>query len=464
MEEIFDDEEEEMIPPQTLEKLPVSDAKLPPVIREIVSNAPPSRKVACFIASVAPLCALATRVRLAYPYDPPTRKSALLLQVIIEGSQSVGKSFCADIERLITDKTLKVRDKEQRRMEQEYREKKKRRKANEKLDEEPKTTVRVIPPTISKTVLSRRSDLFERVYGEGNTLTFWMFAEELAMMTDAGKQGYSNLRTIMRTAYDLGSLFGMDFASDNSYSSISDINICALFATTPSALDDYMDKKAIEGGNVTRIIRYELCDELGADGAMFKTYTPEQLASIDRTLQKMMADTYDKEGGLQPEICLDMSWMDQKVRQWCQRKGHEASLSGSVALDVFRKRSSVSAYRVAALCYYLYGLEGLDETKARKRCQQIYLFMSEFIIFSLLSRWGKKFEELNGKRFEEQKKQPPKGIFQQLDAEFSRDLLKQLVKQNELTTPYRHFLSSWLKAGDIEAIDKDHFRKKNLNS
>ena len=51
-------------------------------------------------------------------------------------------------------------------------------------------------------------------------------------MTDAGKQGYPNLRTIMRTAYDFGSRFGMDFASDNSYSAIVDINICSMFCAS----------------------------------------------------------------------------------------------------------------------------------------------------------------------------------------------------------------------------------------
>lgn len=39
------------------------------------------------------------RVRLHYYYD--TRPSALLLQVLIEGAQSSGKSFAADIESLI---------------------------------------------------------------------------------------------------------------------------------------------------------------------------------------------------------------------------------------------------------------------------------------------------------------------------------------------------------------------------
>ena len=101
------------------------------------------------------------------------------------------------------ENTLQAHDKEQRRLEQKYRERKRSRGANEKMEEEPKTTIRVIPATISKTVLVKRADFYERNLGD--VLTFWMFAEELAQVTDAGKQGYSNLRTIMRTAYDFGS-------------------------------------------------------------------------------------------------------------------------------------------------------------------------------------------------------------------------------------------------------------------
>ncbi|MCQ2246767.1 MAG: hypothetical protein MJZ69_08290, partial [Bacteroidaceae bacterium] len=238
--------------------LPIRDKDLPPIIREVVSNAPANRKLPSFIACLSPLCALATRIRLNYYYDG-TRQSALLLQVVIEAPQSSGKQFAADIEKLIMEDTLKARDQEQRRLEQMYRERKRSRGANEKMEEEPKTTIRVIPATISKTVLVKRADFYERNLGD--VLTFWMFAEELAQVTDAGKQGFSNLRTVMRTAYDFGSRFGMDFASDNSYSAIVDINICSMFCSTPSALDDYMDKKAIEGGNITRTVLCQLEDQ-----------------------------------------------------------------------------------------------------------------------------------------------------------------------------------------------------------
>ena len=464
------EEESKVLSPLERLSLP-KDKDLPPVIREIVTNAPQNRKIPAFIASLSPLCAMCPRVRLHYYYD--TRPSALLLQVLIEGAQSSGKSFAADIESLIMDKTLKARDKAMRRLEQEYRDKKKRRKANEKLEEEPQTTVRVVPPTISKTVLTKRADLYERVLGD--TLTFWMFAEELAQVTDAGKNGYSNLRTIMRTSYDLGSLFGIDFASDNSYSAIVDINICSMFCATPAALDEYFDKKAIEGGNITRTILCKIDDDLGEDGAIFIPYTSEQRSTIDTMLARLMNETYDNDGGLQPTVDLDMSWLDKTVCKWVRGKGNEATLSGSQALDVFRKRSSVSAFRIAALCQYLYMMEissspaSRDSAKneassvlpdnIRRFVKQIYLYMAEYILQAMLDRWGKRFEELNAKREAELKPGPKENLFDQLTETFTREQLNLLIEKQGKVTPDKVFINRWKKLRVIEIIDKNTFRK-----
>ena len=434
----------------------IKDNDLPEIIRQVVGNAPKSRKTAAFIATIAPLCAMSSRVRLHYYYD--SRPSALLLQVLIEGPQSSGKSFAADIESLIMDDTLKARDKAMRRLEQEYRDKKKRRKANEKLEEEPETTIRVVPPTISKTVLTKRADMYERVFGD--TLTFWMFAEELAQVTDAGKNGYSNLRTIMRTAYDLGSLFGIDFASDNSYSAIVDINICSMFCATPSAIDDYFDKKAIEGGNITRTILCRLDESIGEDGALFVPYTSSQRVHIEKMLQRLMDETYDKNGGLMPVVNLETAWLDKTVCAWVRSKGEEASLSGNRALDVFRKRSSVSAFRVASLCQYLYELEGKLSTQViQKRVKHIYLFMADYILDGMLARWGKRFEELNVKRDRENKPGPKPVLFDLLTETFNRDQLRAMIEQQGMTTPVKVFVCQWKKMRVIEEVEPDVYKK-----
>ena len=464
--------EEDSLNPNPSTLLPLRDKDLPPIIREIVSNAPANRKLPSFVACLAPLCALATRIRLNYYYDGQ-RTSALLLQVVIEGPQSSGKQFAADIEHLIMDNTLKEHDQQQRRMEQKYRERRRNRGDNERMEEEPKTTIRVIPATISKTVLVKRADFYERNLGD--VLTFWMFAEELAQVTDAGKQGYSNLRTIMRTAYDFGSRFGMDFASDNSYSAIVDINICSMFCATPSALDDYMDKKAVEGGNITRTVLCQLEDQIGSDGAIFKPYTPEQMQTINATLDRMMADVYTPEGALREEMYLDTSWIERDVRRWCQQKGREALQSGSAAIDVFRKRASVSAFRVMALCYYLYCLEtphsgphpALDagspespELKAiQRKCRRIYHFMADYIFGMLLKRWGKIYEDLQVRRNDQAVDTGRPKLIDRLPHQFTRDQLRALIQEQQVATPDRVLVSQWKANHWIEETDKFNYKK-----
>lgn len=450
-------EPDDFLEDESVFELPMADADLPPIIREVVRNAPLNRKLPAFIACLSPLCALATRVRLKYFYDG-MRQSALLLQVVIEGPQSSGKQFAADIERLLMEDTLKAHDQQMRRIEQEYRERKRTRGANQKMEEEPKTTIRVIPPTISKTVLVKRADYYERILGD--VLTFWMFAEELAQVTDAGKQGFSNLRTIMRTSYDLGSRFGMDFASDNSYSAIVDINICSMFCATPAALDEYMDKKTIEGGNVTRMILCQLNDPIGADGAIFKPYSQEQLTSIRSMLDRIMRDTYKEDGTLQPEQLLDTEWIDEDVRSWCKSQGDDALKDASKTIDVFRKRSSVNAFRTMALCYYLYLLEGMDVQTAQERCRKIYYFMAEYELTMLMNRWGNQFDELCAQRSEKVKNRRHRSkLIDRLPQEFTRDQFRSFIAERGVATEDRVLISQWKANNWIEIIDKFVYRK-----
>ncbi len=434
-------------------KLP-KDSDLPPLIREIVTNAPKDFKIPSFIACLAPLCCLAGRIQVKYYYDS-YRPSALLLQVIIVGEQSSGKSFARFIEETIIGPTLRARDMEQRRNEQEYREMKRAASKTKKLPEEPKTTIRQVPVTISKTQLVKRADLLIRVL-KGN-LPFWMFSEELSAVIDAGKQGFSNLRTIVRTAFDKGSLFGIDFASENSYCGLVDIWLCAMYLSTPSALDDYMDKKAIEGGNASRIILCNLDEKPGNKGAFFRPYTPEQQQVIDETLKRMMDDTYAPDGTLMPEKILELEWLNQLARKWCGKKAEECSLSGSKAIEAFYKRSSVSAFRATALCYYLYN----GDPAAEKRCKQIYLFLVEYIYQALMKKWGGRYEKLVAKRNEESLPNPArrKTLFDILPETFNRDLLRKYIKERELTTPSKTFISNWKGKKWIKEIEKNTYKK-----
>ena len=427
------------------------DKALPPVIRELVTNAPDKFKMATFIASVAPLGCLDTRLRFHYTFDQGPM--ACLLQTIICSEQSGGKSFARHVENVIMAKQ-KQRDNEQRRQEQAYRELKQSASKAEKLPDPPKTAIICCPVSISIAQLIKRADSPVRLFG--TPLTLWTFTEELATATETNRRAFSNIKSIQRTAYDLGSEYGVDYLSDASYSATVDILYNTMYCTTPSALDEYMDRKAIEGGNITRTIVYDLGSQLGDEAPIFKRLTPRQQRTIDRTIDRMMADTYSPEGGIQPEKWIDMSWLDEEVRQWCATKNLEAVKTGSTALGVFFKRSSVSAFRIAALCQYLYGIE--QAHGVRKKVRQIYLAMAEQILRGMLEKWGKRFEELQAKRIE-LTAPVRRDLFGNLPKEFNRELLRETIKRLELVTPDWVFLSKWNARGLIRRISKNQFHK-----
>jgi len=449
---LFEDEEMEGKAPSF--SLP-RDKDLPPVFRELVSNAPENFKMGTFIACCAPLGALATRLRFYYPFD--LGPQACLLQTIICSEQSGGKSFARNVENTIMARQ-KARDMEQRRQEQAYREMKLSASKTEKLPDPPKTNIICCPVSISIAQLIKRADAPVRLYG--TPLTLWTFTEELATATETNKRAFSNIKSIMRTAYDLGSEYGVDYMSDNSYSATVDILYNTMFCTTPSALDEYMDKKAIEGGNVTRTIVYDLGSQLGDEAPAFKRLSRQQQEVIDCIIQLIMADTYSTDGGVMPEKMIDMDWLEQTVRQWCSEKNLEAIKSGSTALGVFFKRSSVSAFRIATLCQYLYSLEtpGTLKPKIRKLVRQIYLCMAEQILTGMLSKWGKRYEDLQAKRMELSAGNRM-NLFEQLPETFSRDLLRETIKRLGLVTDDWVFLSKWNARALIKKVSKNVFQK-----
>lgn len=430
------------------------DKDLPPILRELVVNAPASLKVPTFFAAATCLSAVATRLRAYYPFDSDPH--AILLQCIISGEQSSGKSFARNNVEKVIMKVLKKRDDDQRRQEQAYRELKQTASKTEKLPDPPKTVIRTCPISISIAQLIKRADAPQRYFG--TPLTLWSFTDELAAATESNKRAFSNIKTIARTSYDLGSLYGVDYLSDNSYSATVDILQSSLYLSTPSALDAYADKGFIEGGDVTRTILIQLEDALGEEAPIFRCLTPKQRDSIDGVLDKMDQDVYQEDGTIQEERYMDMQFLFPLIREWCAEQNRQILRSGSRAHNTFFKRSSVSGFRIATLCYYLYQLGGMGQTKARKFCKQIYQFCAQTILESMLHKWGKRFEELTQQRIqgEAQTRVP---VFDQLTKTFTRDQLDELVKRLELTTQTKIFISKWKAKGWIRETQKFVYEK-----
>ena len=90
----------------------------------------------------------------------------------------------------------------------------------------------------------KRCDAAVKLYGAPKTL--FEFADEISAIVHSAKRQFADLSQVIKTAYDLGSVYGQDFMSETSYSAMVDALLSFVFCGTQSAVSRYMNKAAIE--------------------------------------------------------------------------------------------------------------------------------------------------------------------------------------------------------------------------
>ena len=417
---------------------------LPPAVRVFWDTAPEAFRIPAMLASITCYCALATRVRAKYVYD--IELHALLVQLIVLGEPGSGKSFTRPIVKQLM-RQLKLKDFEQKRVEQAYMELKKTASKNKTLPEEPLTAIRNLQ-TITRAKLVKRADMFIRKYGE--PLAFFFFHEELATMTESNKRAFADLNTLDRLAYDIGAEYGSDSLSEASYNADVDIIYCSLFCGTQNALNEYINKRAIEGGNCTRKIVTRIDEEiLGEDAPQFRPQTREERITVEQMVDRLMDETYNEDDLLQPVHEVPMEWMNSSVKRWCHEQRMVVLKTGSRAHNCFYKRSSVSAWRMAVLLYHLWG----EQETARSKGIRFYRFMAQYILDGLLAQWGTRYDDMH--RIDAETVVPQRvTLYDQTSDEFTYDQLKELCTKLGLA-PGRSFLAKWKKAKLISQPDPE---------
>ena len=417
---------------------------LPEAVRVFWDTAPEQFRIPAILTAIDCYCALATRVRAKYVYD--IEMHALLVQLLVIGEPGSGKSFTRPIMKQIM-RQLKLKDFEQKRIEQAYQELKKTASKTAKLPDEPLTAIRNLQ-TITRAKLVKRADMFIRKYGE--PLAFFFFNEELATMTESNKRAFADLNTMDRLAYDLGAEFGSDSLSEASYNADVDIIYCSLFCGTQNALDEYINKRAIEGGNCTRKIITRIDEDLlGEDAPRFRTQTAAERSIVEGMVNRLMDETYTDDDLLQPIHEVPMDWMEGSVKRWCQEQRMVVLKTGSRAHNCFYKRSSVSAWRMSVLLYHLWG----EQKSARSKVIRFYRFMARYILDGLMAQWGSRYDDMHRIDAEAAVNQRVT-LYDQTPDEFTYDQLKELCMKLGLA-PGRSFLAKWKKAKLIQQPDPE---------
>ena len=400
---------------QKTNQLRLTASDLPPAVRVFWETAPQAFKVPAILTAIDCYCALGTRLRAMYVYDP-LHPHALLLQVLVLGEPGSGKSFTRPIVKQLL-RPLKLKDLEQKRIEQAYADLKKTAAKNKQLPEEPVTCTRNLQ-TITRAKLVKRADMFIRKYGE--PLAFFFFNEELATMTESNKRAFADLNTMDRLAYDLGAEYGSDTLSDASYSADVDMIYCSLCYGTYNAVSEYINKRAVEGGNCTRKVLTRIDEDLlGEDAPMFRQQTNEEYAVVQGAVDQLMAETYTDDDHLQPTHLVDMEWIDNTVRSWCKEQRQIVIKTGSRAHNCFYKRSSVSAWRMATLLYHLWG----ETEDSQGKVIKFYRFMAQYILDGLIAQWGKQYDQMHKYDADEDNKKV--SLYDQMPHQFTRDMLNE---------------------------------------
>lgn len=418
----------------------IGSLKLPECVALFVDAAPSEFKIAVLLSVICCYCVLGTRLRVKYIYDLDLH--ALLIQVLIVGEPGAGKSFTRGIVKRLMG-PLRLRDKVQRDKEKNYRNLIKKLKYKS-LPDEPDTDVRCIQ-TITRAMLTKRADAIQTKFGE--PLAFFLYAEEMGLMADSYKRVYADLRTLDRLAYDLGAEFCNETLHEAGCN--SDVDICwnSLFCGTENSLNEYIDKRSIEGGNVTRKILCKLPDMLGDKAPQFTTIDEEGSAVISNMVDRLMNETYADDDTLQPTHIIPMEWLDQEVEKWCDEQRLEVLKTGSRARNCFYKRSSLSAFRMAALIYYLWGE---DETK-QEHVAEFYNFMATYIVEGLLAQWGQDYDQIHQADKDATTEQKT-SIYALCPDRFTRDQLREILLKQNLKTDVRIFICKWKRARLIHQV------------
>lgn len=404
----------------------------------------PNFGVANVLSFLTCCCALSPRLVFRYPFDRAMHH--LLLQLIIVGQSSDGKSFSRDVYKLMMKPLLDM-DKQAEIEELEYAEMKRTKGQSKDKPREPITVKRCLMK-FTKNKIVKRAHMFIRKYGEA--LSFFIFTDELSTLVER-RGSYGDLRDIGKLAYDWGSETSVDTNCDASYNATVDINWCSIYCSTPKILYKYLDRDACESGNVNRIIFASLGDLLGEPAPMFKQFTEDDMRAIRELQDRLMKETYDENGMLRPVKTIDMGWLDRDIKIWCERQRDIINKTCSNAHNCFYKRASTSAARLAAMVYHLWG----EDPKQRKHVRKVYYFFADYILDEQMHFFGKMYEKaivnITDNSSDDAEENVP--LYDQMPKRFTRDQLKARIEQLELGTKARQFIFKWLRKNLIFEVE-----------
>ena len=367
---------------------------------------------------------------------------SLGLMAIIRGEQASNKSVVKNAID-VWKRQFDEEDALARKREEEWKERKKGRKANEKAPEDPHVLIRQVPVTVSCSTLLKR-------FKNSNGHTLYSFGEELDTLRKTNGAGsWSSKYDIYRLSFDRGE-WGQDYNSDAAESGVVKVAYNWTMLGTNGALRKCFKSDNIENGLSSRVMLAEMPDSSFAKMPKFGKRSAEDEAKIQQAVTRLRSII-----GL-----VDVPRLRKAIEAWCEEKRVEAAKDIDHVKDVYRKRAAVIGFRCGVIFHLLSGKD--KETKA---CLDFALMMAEYCLQQQMKAFGEALRnEYVNAQDECQRYGANHSIFDQLPPTFTLDDLRALKRGycSERSLPM--IVSRWRRDGWVEKIDKTHWQKCNITT
>ncbi len=430
------DNENENLSPVTSH---LSPQKLPIGLKESLVGVPESMHmpVLCGVLPIA--AAYADQVQVEYCDG---NLHHLGLMSIIRGEQASSKSVVKNAVD-VWKRQFEEEDTLARKREEEWKERKKSRKSNEKAPDDPHVLIRMVPVTVSCSTLLKR---FKNAQGH----TLYSFGEELDTLRKTNGAGsWSSKYDVYRLAFDNGE-WGQDYNSDAAESGVVNVAYNWTMLGTNGAMRKCFKSDNIENGLSSRILVAEMPDASFSKMPKFRHRSAEDESRIGQAVTRLRSVT-----GL-----VDTPRLRKAIEEWVEQKRVEAAKDIDHVKDVYRKRAAVIGFRCGVVFHLLSGKE--KETKA---CLDFALLMADYCLDQQIKTFGDALRNEYVCAEDECKRRGTNhSVFDSLPPAFTLEDLRALKHGFCNESALRMIISRWMRDGWIEKTGRNHWSKLKVES
>ena len=429
-------EDAEAVAEETGVKINVKN--LPIGLKESLSGVPVSMHmpVLCGVLPIA--AAYADQVQILYCDG---NLQHLGLMSIIRGEQASNKSVVKNAVD-VWKRQLEEEDALARKREEEGKERKKGRKANEKAPEDPHVLIRMVPVTVSCSTLLKR-------FKNANGHTIYSFGEELDTLRKTNGAGsWSSKYDIYRLSFDKGE-WGQDYNSDQAESGVVKVAYNWTMLGTNGAMRRCFKSDNIENGLSSRVLVAEMPDSSFSKMPKFGRRSAEDEAKIQEAVTRLRSFS-----GL-----VDTPRLRKAIEDWVEEKRVEAAKDIDHVKDTYRKRAAVIGFRCGVVFHLLSGKD-----KESKQCLEFAVMMADYCLEQQIKAFGEALESQHIEARDECRRYGANhSVFDQLPPTFTVEDLRALKRGYCSDVAIRVIISRWMRDGWINKIDRHHWSKQQVS-